>query len=113
MASREVSGTDELLSHMIDAGEIEQPGLVTFNQWQTWRAGPGRRPNKRVDGAASSLQANVSALWRATMAANYGDDWVSRLLDKRCYRRSENSALRSFILLLYIGIINLIFHFRI
>ena len=76
MASREVSGTDELLSHLIDSGEIEQPELMTFNQWQTWRAGPGRRPNKRVDGA-SSLQATESALWRATMAANHGDDWIT------------------------------------
>ena len=81
MASREVSGTDELLSHMIDAGEIEQPDLMTFNQWQTWRSGPGRRPNKRVDGA-SSLQASESALWRATMAANYGDEWVTDLAVK-------------------------------
>ena len=66
---------------MIDAGEIEPPDLMTFNQWQTWRSGPGRRPNKRVDGA-SSPQANESALWRATMAANHGDDWVTDLAVK-------------------------------
>ena len=71
----EVSGSDEQLCHRIDSGEIEAPGLVGYNDWQVWRAGAGRRPTKRLDGVF--ITPNQEAmLWRATMAASHGEDWM-------------------------------------
>ena len=49
MASIGISGYDELLSHLIDEGEIPTPELMAFNDWQKWRPGPGRRPTALKD----------------------------------------------------------------
>ena len=71
----EVSGNDELLCYLIDNGDIEAPGLFGYNDWQVWRAGAGRRPTKRVDGIGTAPK-QEARLWRATMAANHGEDWM-------------------------------------
>ena len=73
-AQQEVSGSAEDLAHLIDAGEIETPLLMGFNDWQTWRTGAGRRPTRARDGAFMP-QGLEARLWRATMAANHGEDW--------------------------------------
>ena len=75
MAHQEVSGTDEQLCHCIDSREIEAPGLINFNEWQKWRAGAGRRPTKKKDGVFTTPK-QEALLWRATMAANHGEDWL-------------------------------------
>ena len=75
MAHLEVSGSDDLLCHMIDSGEVEALGLVDFNQWQSWRSDVGRRPMKKRDGFGTTAK-QEAALWRATMAANHGEDWM-------------------------------------
>ena len=71
----EVSGSDEQLYHLIDSGEIEAPCLVGFNDWLIWRSGAGMRPKKNVDGVFIT-QKQGALLWRATMAANHGEEWM-------------------------------------
>ena len=74
MANLEVSGSDELLSHLIDEGEIPVPALMAFNDWQKWRAGPCRPPTQRRD-SYFTTQKHEAVLWSATMQPNHGEDW--------------------------------------
>ena len=91
MAHLEVSGTDELLCHCIDSGEIEAPGLVDFNEWQKWRVDVGRRPTKKKDGASTTPK-QEAALWRATMASNHGDDWLVDLAARQAPEEEDEEG---------------------
>ena len=71
----EVAGSGELLCHLIDSGEIPIPNLLGFNDWQIWRAGAGRRPTRNRDGYYTT-QKHEATLWRTTMEAQYGEDWI-------------------------------------
>ena len=75
---QEVSGSYDTLAHMIDAGEIERPRLMTYNQWQTWRSRDGRRPTVQRDGVGMPQRAEA-LLWKQTMLAQYGEDWQVEL----------------------------------
>ena len=60
-ARQEVSGTDDLLCHAIDQGDIAVPTLMNFNDWQKWRSGVGRRPTKNGLSAKPKVGIGVSA----------------------------------------------------
>ena len=68
----EVRGYTGSLLEAIAEGVVERPELLTFGQWAQWRARGGRR----LQGAPAIAPAE-SALWRSTMHAVYGPDWLS------------------------------------
>ena len=66
---REVSLSMESLSvHLEELRDIQIPDIINFNEWQTWRAGPGRRPHKDTDGYSTS-GADESELWKQQFVA--------------------------------------------
>ena len=92
-ARQEVSGTDDLLCHATDQGDIAVPTLMNFNDWQKLRSGAGRRQTKRKDGVSTTPKEEAQ-LWRATMEANHGDDWVVALAALQAPVSEEEEAER-------------------
>ena len=64
-----------MAGHTEVSGSDEQLCQVGYNACQVWRSGAGRRPTRRVDGVFATPK-QEAMLWRATMAANHGEDWM-------------------------------------
>ena len=79
MVSRSIMS---LRHHIEVAQDIEVPELLTFNQWLTWRSGPGRRPRSGLD-SCSTTNREESELWRSTMAMVHGPEWQEVLLQMK------------------------------
>ena len=75
---REVAGSGENLVVLIDRGEVPIPALMTFNDWQKWRRGVGRRPTIRKDGVGTTPTAEAE-LWRSSMNHVHCSDWLTEL----------------------------------
>ena len=70
----EVEGSGLTLWDAIQQGEIEEPPLMTWNEFQRWRASAGRRPPMRsADHPRGRTNVLESALHRSIMAAVYGE----------------------------------------
>ena len=80
---REVSGSDDSLLAMLAAEDLEEPELMDYIRWVSWRAGPGRRPSKRKGDPAGTTPADEAALWRSTMEHLYSADWRQALADRQ------------------------------
>jgi hypothetical protein len=65
--------------------------LMNFNEWQKWRSGAGRRPTKKKDGVSTTSKEEAQ-LWRATMEANHGDDWMVDLAALQAQVSEEEEA---------------------
>jgi hypothetical protein len=70
---RELVGT---LLELILAGQVEEPGPLSWKRFQSWRSGAGGRPTTRGGDTHSLTPAEESRIWRATMEALYG--WIPR-----------------------------------
>ena len=71
-----VQGFSGTFWEAVDNGEIPKPDLVSWNEWQRWRATEGGR-EKGVRGRPEQLR--EADLWRAAMKEYYGDGWRDRL----------------------------------
>ena len=60
------------------AGCISRPPDVPFHEWLRWRAREGMRPVRRRDGLSTTMQQEAN-LWKALMAAFYGDERAEAL----------------------------------
>ena len=83
MAVREVTGKEDRLIDLIDSGEVEQPELLDYLGWISWRAAAGSRPSRRRGDGGSTTPAQESALWRAVMEHVHGEDWRQLLADRQ------------------------------
>ena len=64
----------EDLIGQIEAGELESIGLLTWGEWRSFRDRSGTRP-----AGVGNISLAESALWRATMAGLFGEDWQAQL----------------------------------
>ena len=65
----------EEMLESINADECEAPDLLSWREWQTWRAGSGRRPAVRRGDATSTTIQEEGVMWRDVMEAVHGPDW--------------------------------------
>ena len=54
---------------------VPVPGLMSFNDWISWRAKDGMRPTKKHGSARASTSIEESGLWRRAMVHFHGEDW--------------------------------------
>ena len=87
--AQQVAGSAATLREEIAAGRIATPPLLSWNEWQVWRSGEGRRPLESRDGYSTS-NGQESALWRAVMLELHGDDWSTRLVMRDVEEAREN-----------------------
>ena len=67
--------TAEEMLESINAEDCEAPDLLSWREWQTWRAGSGRRPAIcRGDTTSTTIQ-EEGEMWRTVMEAVHGPDW--------------------------------------
>ena len=78
MTMQQVTGTDKTLKECLDDGTIQPPGLISWNDWQVWRSGNGKRPTQETDGTVLDNRAEAS-LWSSTMADAHGSEWRTDL----------------------------------
>ena len=64
------------LVELILAGQVAEPGPLSWKAFQAWRAGAGGRPTIRRGDRHSLTSADESRIWRATMEALYR--WIPR-----------------------------------
>ena len=64
----------------VSRGMIEQPELMDWNQWQSWRSSEGGLPRGARDRDA---QKRESSLWQAAMVEYYGMDYKTQLKKKK------------------------------
>jgi hypothetical protein len=88
MTSRQISRSDRNLLDAIRNGEIQQPSLMHWNDWQRWRKYVGMRPTVAVDGSNTST-AQESALWKSTMLELYGTEWAIDLASHKDVTEEE------------------------
>ena len=81
---------DGSLADAIALGKIEVPDLMTWYEWQNWRAGPGARPKLKNDGFGRTAT-QEAALWHQIMESQYGPDFKAR----RAARDDARSSRRS------------------
>ena len=67
-------GTTEEILHAIDSG-MEAPDMLSWAEWQAWRAKDGRRPAVRRGDSTSTTIAEESKMWREVMSAIHGPGW--------------------------------------
>ena len=70
----EVAGSTGTLMEEIEAGNIERPPPLSYNEWISWRSRAGRRPHARDDGA-STTSGEEKTLWERTMTTLYGENF--------------------------------------
>ena len=104
--AQQVSGSDKTLLEAIRDGDVPEPALMRWNEWQAWRSSAGRRPRQATDGYSVS-QAQESAIWKSVMLELYGTEWSVQLasmedeaaqpqmmeLQSRRQRRRQHSRL--------------------
>ena len=73
---------------LILRGYLPKPGLMTYEEWKVWRAGPGCRPPGPGGSAALKrvFGRREGELHRELMKKMFGDRW-GILLDQRLLRR--------------------------
>ena len=64
------------LLELILAGEVPDPGPLSWKNFQSWRATVGGRPTIRRGDSHTLSSADESRIWRSTMEALYG--WIPR-----------------------------------
>eukprot|EP00435_Cladocopium_sp_Y103_P042487 s1035_g11.t1 len=79
--AREVRMYDRTLLEAIDEGIVPRPPLLTYQEWNAWRAREGQRPSRRRHGdqEITTTTAEEAQLWRKVMATLYGEDWQDQL----------------------------------
>ena len=77
-ATHEVTMSEKSLIQSIQDGDVEKPGLMGWNAWQSWRTRVGKKPTRAADGAFRSNTAERD-LWEQVMEHFYGQRW-DRLL---------------------------------
>ena len=65
--------TAELL-HAFEHG-MEAPDLLSWKEWQHWRANEGRRPAVRRGDTMTTTITEESLMWREVMSAIFGPEW--------------------------------------
>ena len=72
---------DRTLLEAIEEGIVPRPGLLTYQDWNSWRARDGQRPSKRRHGddERTTTTAEEAQLWRTVMEALYGPEWKDQL----------------------------------
>ena len=58
---------------------IPCPPTLSFNGWQAWRAGPGKRPAKKKGDWVFASSKQESTLWKAAMEKHHGAGWRDAL----------------------------------
>ena len=81
MAQQVAGNSEATLQSLITSGEVAQPTLMTWNEWQRWRHDVGRRPVQATDGYQTT-NAQEAALWRSIMLDLYGTDWGTQLMNR-------------------------------
>ena len=78
--SAEVSGEPEgvTLLDAVAAGRVPRPPDGPFHDWLRWRAREGMRPVRSRDGVSTTMQ-QEAVLWKALMAAYYGEERAEAL----------------------------------
>ena len=76
--SRQVSGSEKSLINAIREGDVPNPQLLDWNNWQVWRRDIGLRPVVARDGFVTSTTTEL-ALWKSVMNDIYGEDWSLQL----------------------------------
>ena len=89
--ARQVSQSETTLLASVRQGDTPRPGLMSWQEWQTWRREFGQRPSTRVDGFTTT-QGQESALWRSVMADLHGPDWTFRLVSRDVDMEPEADA---------------------
>ena len=77
-ATHEVTQSEKSLIQAIHDGDVERPGLMGWNAWQSWRTRVGKKPTRAADGAFTSSTFERD-LWEQVMEHFYGAKW-DRLL---------------------------------
>ena len=54
---------------------MEAPDLLSWKEWQAWRAREGRRPAVRRGDNITTTITEESVMWREVMSAIHGPDW--------------------------------------
>ena len=68
--AREVRGSTKSLLQAIEDGDVPRPGLLGYQDWNSWRAREGQRPSKIRDGdERTTSTAEEAQLWRNVMEA--------------------------------------------
>ena len=72
---------DRTLLEAIEEGIVPRLGLLTYQDWNSWRARDGQRPSKRRHGddERTTTTAEEAQLWRTVMEALYGPEWKDQL----------------------------------
>ena len=67
--AREVRMFDRTLLEAIKEGVVPRPGLLTYQDWNSWRAREGQRPSKRRHGddARTTATGDEAQLWRTVI----------------------------------------------
>ena len=65
--------TAELLQAFEDG--MEAPDLLSWKEWQAWRAKEGRRPAVRRGDTIRTTITEESLMWREVMSAIFGPEW--------------------------------------
>ena len=73
-ATHEVTKTDKSLIQAIHDGDVEKPGLMGWNAWQSWRTRVGKKPTRAADGAFTTTTFERD-LWEQVMEHFYGARW--------------------------------------
>ena len=70
---------DRTLLEAIEEGIV--PGLLTYQDWNSWRAREGQRPSKRRHGddVRTTTTGEEAQLWRTVMEALYSPEWKDQL----------------------------------
>ena len=69
----------EEMLESINADECEAPDVLSWREWQTWRAREGRRPAVRRGDTTSTTISEEGVMRRAVMAAVHGPEWRADL----------------------------------
>ena len=59
--------------------DLEAPDMLSWRQWQVWRAGEGRRPAIRRGDVKTTTIQEESSMWKEVMEAVHGPDWKIEL----------------------------------
>ena len=81
--TQEVSGLPQTtLLEAIQSGQIQDPGVLYWNEWEKWRShGGGLRPTMAADGKTTD-NAFESQLWKNTMTSLHGAEWRTALVER-------------------------------
>ena len=68
---------------------LPAPDLLSWGEWQAWRATDGRRPAVRRGDTVTTTIQDESAMWRLVMSAIHGPEWQ---VDLRALNRDAAKA---------------------